>query len=138
MATVYVTRREVFSASHRLFNPAFTDEQNLAVFDKCASPNGHGHNYVLEVTVAGGPGHDTGYVIDLKELKRIIKERIIRHVDHRHLNLDVDFLAGIIPTAENLAIAFWDRLASVLPAGRLVSVRVHETENNMAEYRGEQ
>ena len=134
---VYVTRRETFSASHRLFNPSFSDEKNEEVFDKCNNPNGHGHNYELEVTVAGTVEQDTGYVIDLKDLKRIIKESVIAQLDHKHLNHDVPFMKGVIPTAENIAIQIWKVLEPKITRGRLYSVRLRETENNVVEYRGE-
>jgi 6-pyruvoyltetrahydropterin/6-carboxytetrahydropterin synthase len=134
---VYVTRRVSFSAAHRLYNPSWTEERNQQVFDKCANPNGHGHNYVLEVTVAGTPDPETGYVIDLKVLAKVLEEEILAKVDHKHLNYDVDFLRGVNPTVENLAIAFWRILEDKLPAGRLYAVRVYESENNYAEYRGE-
>jgi 6-pyruvoyltetrahydropterin/6-carboxytetrahydropterin synthase len=133
---VTVTRRESFSASHRLFNPAFSDERNAHVFDKCNNPNGHGHNYELEVSVTGEPDPQTGYVVDLKVLKQIIRAEVIDNVDHKHLNLDVDFLRGVIPTAENIAIAIWNVLAPKIPSGKLTSVRLRETENNVVEYRG--
>ena len=99
---IYVTRKATFSAAHRLYNPTFSDERNEAVFDKCNNPLGHGHNYVIEVTVKGLPDPLTGYVIDLKRLKDVLDEVIIDKVDHRHLNYDVDFLRGIIPTVEFL------------------------------------
>jgi 6-pyruvoyltetrahydropterin/6-carboxytetrahydropterin synthase len=135
---VYVTRRATFSASHRLYNPNFSDEKNAEVFGKCANPNGHGHNYVLEVTVGGHPKDDTGYVIDLSLLKLIIQREIVDKVDHKHLNYDVDFLQGVIPTAENLAKVFWRLLLPHIREGKLVALRVHETENNVVEYRGEE
>jgi 6-pyruvoyltetrahydropterin/6-carboxytetrahydropterin synthase len=134
---VYVTRRAQFSASHRLFNPSFSDEQNEEVFDKCNNINGHGHNYVLEVTVKGQPDPDTGYVIDLKRLARLMEREIIDHVDHKHLNMDVDFLRGVIPTAENLAVLFWQRLEPKIDAGTLHSVKLYESDNNFVEYFGE-
>ena len=134
---VYVTRRATFSASHRLYNPDLTEAENEAIFDKCSNKHGHGHNYVLEVTVAGTPDEQTGYVIDLKKLKEIMMREIVDHVDHKHLNYDVPFLAGVIPTAENIAKAFWNVLAGKIPRGTLHSVRLHETENNVVEYRGE-
>ncbi len=133
---VFVTRRATFSASHRLYNPALSDQRNFEVFDKCANPSGHGHNYVLEVTVAGEPGKETGYVIDLKKLKQIMKEEILDKVDHKHLNHDVDVLKGIIPTAENVAKAFWKILEPKITEGKLYSIRLHETENNVVEYKG--
>jgi 6-pyruvoyltetrahydropterin/6-carboxytetrahydropterin synthase len=137
MPTVYVTRRAHFNAAHRLHNPGKSDEWNKRVFGKCNNPNWHGHNYVLEVTVAGEPDPETGYVIDLAELKRIIEERVVSVVDHANLNLDVDFLQGILPSTENFAVAIWRRLVSALPSGRLHRIRLQETERNVVEYHGE-
>jgi len=134
---MYVTRRVTFSASHRLFNPRLSDRENEELFDKCANRNGHGHNYVMEVTVEGEPQEQTGYVVDLKKLKDILKSEIVDKVDHKHLNEDVDFMKGIIPTAENLAKACWKILKPKIPDGQLFSIRLHETENNVVEYRGE-
>ncbi|MBU1098410.1 MAG: 6-pyruvoyl tetrahydrobiopterin synthase [Ignavibacteriae bacterium HGW-Ignavibacteriae-2] len=134
---LFVTRRAVFSAAHRLYNPELTDEENEAIFDKCNSYNGHGHNYVLEVVVAGEVNPKTGYVIDLKKLKKIIRENVIKKVDHKHLNLDVDFLKGIIPSAENIAIGIWNQLIDKIDEGKLFSVKLYETENNYVEYRGD-
>ncbi len=133
---IYLTRREHFCSSHRLFNPSFSDEKNREVYGKCASPNGHGHNYELEVTVAGDPDPETGMILDLKKLSEIVETEILEKVDHKHLNVDVGFLRGIIPTAENLAMVFWQILKPHITAGRLYSVRVYETPNNYAEYRG--
>jgi 6-pyruvoyltetrahydropterin/6-carboxytetrahydropterin synthase len=133
---VYVTRRETFSASHRLYNPDLSEARNIELFDKCASPNGHGHNYVLEITVAGEPADETGYVVDLKRLKEIIRAEVISRVDHKHLNFDVDFLKGINPTSENVAKAIWTILKDKIPNGRLYSIRLRETENNSVVYRG--
>lgn len=137
MNMVYVTRRATFSASHRLYNPEFSDAKNFEIFDKCANPNGHGHNYVLEITVGGASQGDTGYVIDLSKLKQIMKTEILDKVDHKHLNHDVPFMQGIIPTAENIAKAFWSILERKITEGKLISVRLQETENNSVEYRGE-
>lgn len=134
---IYVTRRAHFSAAHRLFNPSFSDEKNFAVYDNCANPNAHGHNYYVEVTVVGEPDPETGYVIDLKKLKRLIDQHFVSKVDHKHLNYDVEFLKGSIPTAENVAIACWNQLAPVIRQGRLYSVRLYETEKNFVEYKGE-
>ena len=134
---VYLTRREQFCASHRLFNPKFSEQENLEIYGKCAYPNGHGHNYELEVTVVGEPEKDTGMIIDLKKLADLIDAEIINKVDHKHLNFDVDFLEGIIPTAENIAIVFWRILCPKITTGRLFSIKVYETPNNFAEYRGE-
>ncbi len=133
---VYVTRKAHFSSSHRLYNPAWSDEKNAAVFGKCNNPNGHGHNYDIEVTVAGDPPKDTGMVIDLKKLEDIIETEIVERVDHKHMNLDVDFMKGIIPTAENMAVAFWKILEPRIREGRLASIRLFESENNFVEYRG--
>jgi 6-pyruvoyltetrahydropterin/6-carboxytetrahydropterin synthase len=132
---IHITRRSHFSASHRLFNPEWDDTKNSAVFGKCNNPNGHGHNYQMEVTVSGEPSLDTGMVIDLKELAQIVQDEIIEKVDHTNLNLDVPFLKGIIPTAENIAIAFWKILESKIPAGRLSAIKLYESENNLVEYR---
>lgn len=133
---IYVTRREVFSSAHRLFNPAWDEAKNNEVFGKCNNPNFHGHNYTLEVVVAGEVDPDTGYVIDLKILKDIIREKIIRKVDHKNLNLDTDFLHGIIPTAENIAIGIWNQMVDAIPTGFLYAIKLYETENNYVEYRG--
>lgn len=134
---VYITRRATFSASHRLHNPWLSDAENQRIYDKCNNPRGHGHNYILEVTVTGVPDPITGYVLDLKHLNALIEEHIIAKVDHKHLNEDVEFLRGIIPTAENLAWAFWNILEPHIPAGKLYSIKVYESENNFVEYRGE-
>lgn len=134
---VFVTRREVFSSAHRLYNPSFTDAENELVYDKCNNYHGHGHNYVLEVVVEGEIDERTGYVIDLKVLKKIIIENIIRKVDHKHLNLDVDFMKNVIPTAENIAVKIWEQLVDKIPNGRLYKIRLSETENNYVEYFGE-
>jgi len=133
---IYVTRREVFSASHRLYNEKWSDEKNEEVFGKCNNLYGHGHNYVLEVTVAGEIDSETGYVIDTKLLKWIIRKNIIEKVDHKHLNLDVDFMKGIIPTAENITVAFWKQIVNKIPCGKLYSIKLYETENNYFEYKG--
>lgn len=134
---IYVSRRETFSASHRLHNPGLPDDENIKIFGKCNSPNGHGHNYILEIVIAGEINKQTGYLIDLKMLKEIIRENIIEKVDHKNLNYDVDFLKGIITTTENLAVCFWNILEKKIPAGKLFAVRIAETENNFFEYRGE-
>jgi len=133
---VTVTRRATFSASHRLYNPKLSDRENEEIFDKCANIHGHGHNYVLEVTVAGEPSAKTGYVIDTKKLKEIMSREIIAKVDHKHLNVDVEFLRGVIPTAENIALAFWAILEPAITEGRLYRIRLHETENNVVEILG--
>lgn len=136
---IYVTRREVFSSAHRLFNPNFSDEENNRIYDKCNNINGHGHNYTLEVIVAGEIDPQTGYVIDLKILKQIIRENVITKVDHKNLNLDVDFLKEKIPTAENIAVGIFNQLQPKLksPNAHLHGVVLRETENNFVTYYGE-
>jgi 6-pyruvoyltetrahydropterin/6-carboxytetrahydropterin synthase len=129
--TVLVSRRESFNAAHQLCDPRLSDEENERLFGKCA--NLHGHNYVLEVVVAGQIDPATGYVLDLKQLSDVISRRVIQDVDHRNLNTDVPWLEGRIPTAENLALAFWERLHAALPGGVLRSVRLWETDKNWAE-----
>jgi 6-pyruvoyltetrahydropterin/6-carboxytetrahydropterin synthase len=126
-----------FSAAHRLWSHFLSEAENYEVYDKCANPHGHGHNYILEVTVYGAPDERTGMVMNLTDMKRIINEQVVNWVDHKHLNYDVPWLEGVIPTAEMLAIKFWERLERGLPAGMLYEVRLHETENNLAIYRGE-
>jgi 6-pyruvoyltetrahydropterin/6-carboxytetrahydropterin synthase len=133
---IYVTRREVFSAAHRLFNENYSFEENLRIFGKCSNPNGHGHNYTLEIVVAGEINPQTGYLIDLKVLKEIINDNVLKEVDHKNLNIDVDFLQGIIPTSENIAVGIWNQLINKLPAGKLYAVKLYETENNYVEYKG--
>ncbi len=137
MPTVYVTRKVHFNAAHRLHNPARSDAWNRETFGKCNNPNWHGHNYVLEVTVVGEPNPDTGYVIDLGVLKGLVEEKIVDKVDHKNLNLEVDFLEGVLPSTENFVVAIWNELNEALPSGRLHAVRLYETERNLAEYRGE-
>ncbi len=134
---IYVTRRAQFSAAHRLYNPTFSDERNETVFDKCNNINGHGHNYTVEVTVKGIPDPETGYVIDLKRLARLIDEEILSRVDHKHLNVDVEFLRGVIPTAENIAVLFWQILEPKIDSGTLHAVKLYESDNNFVEYFGE-
>jgi 6-pyruvoyltetrahydropterin/6-carboxytetrahydropterin synthase len=134
---IYLTRKEHFCASHILSNPKFSEKKNIEIYGKCANPHGHGHNYEIEVTVVGKPAKDTGMILDLKKLSEIIEKEIIDKVDHKHLNIEVDFLKGILPTAENLAIAFWKILKPKIEAGKLYSIKVSETTNNFAEYRGE-
>jgi 6-pyruvoyltetrahydropterin/6-carboxytetrahydropterin synthase len=129
--TVLVGRRESFNAAHQLWDPDLSDQANRQRFGKCA--NLHGHNYVLEVVVSGEVDEASGYVLDLKLLSEVIGRQIIRDVDHRNLNTDVPWLKGRIPTAENLALAFWERLRPELPDGLLRWVRVWETDKNWAE-----
>jgi 6-pyruvoyltetrahydropterin/6-carboxytetrahydropterin synthase len=132
-----VTARLDFSAAHRLNNPDRDAEWNRATYDKCDNPGGHGHNYFIEVSVKGAIDPETGMVIDLKRLKDIMRDRVVDRVDHKNLNADVDFLRGVIPTAENLARAFWNELAPAIPNGELYEVVLQETERNSVRYRGE-
>lgn len=137
---VYVTRKTHFNAAHRLLNPNKSEEWNIEKYGKCNYPNWHGHNYILEVTVKGMPDPETGYVIDLGSLKDIIQQKIIDKCDHRNLNKDVDFLNGIIPSTENLVIAFFNELKdevekSASKGSTLYKVKLFETERNFAEYK---
>jgi len=132
-----VTARLTFSAAHRLHNPKFDRDWNRRIYDKDENPAGHGHNYVIKVSVRGDINPDTGMVIDLKKLKDIIRDRVINYCDHMNLNEDVDFLRGIIPTAENLARAFWRQLAPAIREGSLYEIVLEETEKNSVVYRGE-
>lgn len=136
---VFVTRKAHFNAAHRLNNPNKSEEWNQKTFGKCNYPNWHGHNYVIEVTVAGQPDKETGYVIDLGKLKNIIEDRITDPCDHRNLNIDVPFLKDIIPTSENLVKIFFEQLqeeveAAASESSKLYAVKLFETERNIAEY----
>lgn len=133
--SVYVQRLERFSAGHTLYNPEYSDERNREVFGKCSNPNGHGHNYILEVTLRGEVQPETGFLFDLSELASVMRKCVIDDVDHKNLNVDVDWLRGVIPTTENLASIFFDRLDASLPSGLLYSVRLGETAKNWAERR---
>ena len=135
----YITRREHFNAAHKLWVDEWSDEKNFEMFGKCANPNWHGHNYNLHVTVKGTPDPVTGLILDLKYLSLLIRAEITDKLDHRNLNLDVDFLKGIKPSTENLAIVIWDKLHPHIETMgcRLHCVKLVETENNSAEYYGE-
>ena len=135
---IYLTRRERFSAAHRMFREEWSDEKNLEVFGKCSNPNWHGHNYELFVTVKGELTEGTGFVMNINTLKQIILENIIRKIDHKNINLEVDFMQGKIATTENLAIAIWDQLEPLVieEGAELYCVRIDETENNSIEYYG--
>ena len=137
MPTVYITRKVHFNAAHRLHNPDKSEAWNREAYGKDNNPNWHGHNYELEVTVAGEPDPETGYVVDLGDLKEILHEQVLDKVDHKNLNLEVDFMDGVIPSSENFAIAIWNELEDALPAGDLHCVRLYETPRNVVEYRGE-
>ena len=137
MPIVRVTRRLHFSAGHRLHNPELSEVENRETYGLCNNPSGHGHNYGLEVTVRGEVEARTGYVFDLKRLKKVVEETVIGDLDHANLNVDVSWLRGVIPTAENVAVRVWRRLEKVLPEGTLESVVLTESERNLVEYRGE-
>jgi len=137
---IFLTRRATFSASHYYWNEAWPEEKNRQVFGRCANRNGHGHNYTLEVTVAGEPDPVTGFVVDLKWLKDVIEREVLAAWDHRHLNLEAPDFSKAIPTTENIAIAAWSRLESAVDAAggaQLSRVRVYETPEIFAEYRGQ-
>jgi 6-pyruvoyltetrahydropterin/6-carboxytetrahydropterin synthase len=136
MPRVTVTRRLRFNAAHRVFNPTFSDAENEATFGKCNNPNWHGHNYVLEVSVEGDIDDRTGYVLDLSKLRDVVEARIIDKVDHKNLNLDVDFMKDIIPTAENMVVQFWRILEPAVRPAKLARLVLRETENNYVEYSG--
>lgn len=136
---VYITRRERFNAAHKLYNENWSVEKNDEIFGKCANANWHGHNFELIVTVKGAVNPDTGFVINLKDLSAIIKDEIIEKVDHKNLNLDVDFMIGKFPSTEILAMEFWKILAPLISekGGALHCVKLVETENNYVEYYGD-
>jgi 6-pyruvoyltetrahydropterin/6-carboxytetrahydropterin synthase len=136
MPIVTVTRRLRFNAAHRVHNPALSDEENRTLFGKCNNPNWHGHNYVLEVSVEGPIDDRTGYVVDLGLLHSIVQREVIDHVDHRNMNVDVEFMRGINPTAENIVVGCWRVLEARVAPGRLRRLRLWETENNYVEYNG--
>lgn len=137
MPIVTVTRRLTFSAAHRVHNPALSDGENAALFGKCNNPNWHGHNYTLEVSVRGPVDDRTGYVMDLGTLRDLVQREVIDKVDHRNFNVDVDFMRGVIPTAENIAVACWRLLEPQIKPATLVRLRLWESDNNYVEYAGE-
>jgi len=136
MPRVTVTRRLRFNAAHRVYNPAFSDADNQSTFGKCNNPNWHGHNYTLDVSVDGPISEDTGYVLDLGKLKALVEKEVIDVVDHRNFNLDVEFMKGVIPTAENIVVAFWRILEPAVAPAQLKRLVLWETENNYVEYSG--
>lgn len=136
MPRVTVTRRLRFNAAHRVHNPALSDKENAAIFGKCNNPNWHGHNYILDVSVEGDIDERTGYVFDLAALKLLVEREVVDKVDHRNFNLDVDFMKSVIPTSENIVVAFWGLLVDRVRPARLVRLVLWETENNYVEYTG--
>ncbi len=137
MAKIYITRKAHFNAAHKLANPNWSDEKNLEVFGKCSNPNWHGHNFNLEVTLVGEPNPETGFVYNLADLKNILEEHILEKLDHKNLNLDVDFMQGIMPSTENLAIQIWNHLKPYIIGCELYSIKLYESERNFVEYKGE-
>lgn len=133
---IYVTRKLHFNAAHKLYNPNWSEEKNIEVFGKCANSNWHGHNFDLYVTVKGTPNPETGFVIDLKVLKDLVEEKIISKIDHRNINLDVDFMAGQMASIENLAIAIWNELNPLITSGQLHCIKIYETPRQYVEYFG--
>lgn len=131
---VAVSRKEHFNAAHRLFNPAWTDEKNNAIFGKCNNPNYHGHNYELIVTVVGAPDPQTGYVFDMKILSDLIKEHILKQFDHKNLNLDTSYFKNLNPSAENIAVVIWRILRQHIDNQYDLKVKLYETERNFVEY----
>ena len=136
MPDVIVTRRLRFNAAHRVHNPELSDEENRRLFGKCNNPNWHGHNYTLDVFVTGAVDERTGYVIDLAKVKAIVQREVVDKVDHRNLNLEVDFMQGIIPTTENIVVAMWRAIEPHLAPGHLSRLVLWETPNNYVEYDG--
>jgi 6-pyruvoyltetrahydropterin/6-carboxytetrahydropterin synthase len=135
---IYLTRREIFSAAHRMYHTEWSDEENHKVFGACSNPNWHGHNYVLFVTVKGETNNENGLVININILKKIIKERIIEKLDHKNINLEVDFMKDSLATSENLAVGIWNELQPwIEKEGALLHcIKIAETENNFVEYYG--
>jgi 6-pyruvoyltetrahydropterin/6-carboxytetrahydropterin synthase len=135
---VFITRKETFTSAHKLFRAEWSDAKNLEVFGKCANPNWHGHNYDLYVTVKGEINPETSFVANLSEVSRIINEKVISKVDHKNLNIDVDFMKNILPSTENLAVAVWQQIEQPLNAlgCKVHCVKIQETEKNYVEYFG--
>ena len=137
MPVVQITRLVHFSAAHRLYRPDWSEERNAQVFGDCANPNWHGHNYELEVTVEGSVEAETGYVMDLSQLKALLDQRVVSEVDHKNLNLEVSWLQGTNPSTENVAVGIWEQIVGDLAEGvRLTKVLLRETPRNWVEYTG--
>ncbi|MFM9836809.1 MAG: 6-pyruvoyl trahydropterin synthase family protein [Cyclobacteriaceae bacterium] len=131
---IAVSRKEHFNSAHRLFNPAWSNEKNDAVFGKCNNPNYHGHNYEIVVTVVGEPDPETGYVYDMKLLSDLIKEHVLKHFDHKNLNLDTAYFKDLNPTAENIAVVIWRILRQQIDNQYELKIKLYETERNFVEY----
>lgn len=136
MPKVSITRIVRFNAAHRVYNPAWDDARNAATFGKCNNPNWHGHNYSLEVTVEGEVDPETGFVVNLGDVKAVAQREVVDQVDHKNLNLDVPFMRGVIPSTENLVVAIWGVLAPKVAPARLAKLKLWETENQYVEYDG--
>jgi len=136
---IYITRRERFNAAHRLYNSRFDDEENLKVFGKCSNPNWHGHNYILFVTIRGDINPNTGFLVNLTDLKMLMREKVINKLDHKNLNLEVDFLKGKFTSTETLCVGIWNQLYDGIRelGAELYKVKIQETENNFVEYYGD-
>tara|TARA_Y100000385_G_C12660345_1_gene453489 strand:+ start:160 stop:591 length:432 start_codon:yes stop_codon:yes gene_type:complete len=136
--TCYITRRETFNAAHKLYREDWSDEKNIEVYGKCSNKNWHGHNFTIFVTVKGIPNPETGFIIHLRDLSDILQEKVIEPLDHKNLNVDVDFLNGILPSIENLIIEIWKQIENpiVNSGGKLVKIKLVETNNNFVEYYG--
>ena len=137
MPRASVTRKVHFNAAHRVHNPKFSDEWNRKMFGACNNPNYHGHNYELELTVEGEIDPETGYVLDLNQLKQIAEERLLHRLDHKNLNLDVDWFRSLIPTSENVALVCWRELRAALPGHLNLRLRLWETPRNYVDYQGD-
>ena len=139
--TIFVSRKEHFNAAHKLYNPTWSKEKNLEVFGPCANENWHGHNFDLIVTIKGEPDPDTGFVVDLKKLSTLIRDHVTEKLDHKNINLDVDFMQGKLASCENLIVEIWKilqpRMSSISKFGRLYSLKLYETPRNYVEYFGE-
>lgn len=137
MPNVTVTRLLRFNAAHRVHNPALSPEENVRLYGKCNNPHGHGHNYTLEVSVKGPIDAVTGYVIDLGVLRDLVEAEVVEQTDHHHFNIDVPYMAGVIPTTENIVVGMWNILQPLVQPGKLLRLKLWETENNFVEYEGD-
>lgn len=138
MPRVRVTRRVHWNSAHRLYRPDWSDERNARVYGVCANPHGHGHNYEMDVTVVGEVDPETGYVLDLKVLRDLVQDRVVADLDHRNLNVEVPWLAGQVPTTENLVVGIWNRMVDQLPEGVVLErIVLWETPRNFVEYTGD-
>ncbi|XP_042590822.1 6-pyruvoyl tetrahydrobiopterin synthase [Cyprinus carpio] len=133
----FITRVQSFSACHRLHSKSLSDEENKRIFGKCNNPNGHGHNYTVEVTVRGKIDRNTGMVMNLTDLKECIEEAIMKPLDHKNLDLDVPYFADVVSTTENLAVFIWESMVKLLPPDSLYEIKIYETDKNIVVYRGE-